>query len=558
MFPKMKPGKKARLIVFALLACLVAAALIFWDAHKKELIQTELTRRVARETGGLYQINYDRFELDEVAGSLQVTGLTLSYDSSIYLQQLAAGEPPSLLFRVYIPSLLVLRVETPRAIISKEIAGDSLRITDPEIEIFYTGMGKDSLRHIPPEAVYRQLLGQLQLIRVKELEIQNARLLIKRISSTDTILAFSGLSAAFHDLLIEANTGRDTSRILFSKSMELVVQKLEWREKRGLYRFGAEKLLLNSANRSLQLDSFYMQPLLSETAFMAKVGVQLDRIELRFAGVQLAGLNFPALLQERLEADHLIMQNVGVNVYKDHAQPRDNINRVGNFPQQALLKLPIAVTIAQATIKNAVVVYKQHTPKTGQTGAVGFHAIHARISNITNEPEQINSNPFLIADTRSLFMNRVELKARFRFNLAASNGEFNITAKLGAFPAPLLNDIIVPLAAAKIEKGRIRGATLSITGSDYKGRARITLPYRDIKIAVLKKSGDSLQKKNLLSLGANFILISNNPRKTGPPREGRGEFERDTNRAFFNLVWKSLYVAIADAMGLSAKTSAEK
>jgi len=159
-----------------------------------------------------------------------------------------------------------------------------------------------------------------------------------------------------------------------------------------------------------------------------------------------------------------------------------------------------------------------------------------------------------------MFMNIVPLRASFFFNLASENGGFSVDGKLGEFNAEKLNAITQPLASAKVEKGIIHGADIKINGSDYAGNAVVTMLYENLKVAVLEKNEDDgkLDKKKLVSAAANIIIKNDNPGNDGNPRTGNGEFQRDTNRGFFNLVWKSLFVALSDNIGAPAKTTPKK
>ena len=157
-------------------------------------------------------------------------------------------------------------------------------------------------------------------------------------------------------------------------------------------------------------------------------------------------------------------------------------------------------------------------------------------------------------------MNLVPFRASFLFNLFSENGGFSIEGNLGGFNAEKLNRITQPLTSAKVEKGIIHGVDFKINGSDYVGHAKVTLLYKDLKVAVLEKDEDNgkLDKKKLVSMAANLIIKNNNPESDGKIRTSTGQFQRDTNRGFFNLVWKSLFVALSENIGAPAKKTAIK
>lgn len=552
--------RRTGLIILLVFLSLLAGGLFYWNAQKKSIIKGELDKAIDKGTKGLYQLHYSKFNLDEVGGSLRVDSVSLQYDSVIYTQQVDAGNAPSLLVNVFIPQLSVTGVQTPKALIDKEVVGDKLQMLAPIIEIIYTGKGKDSANTIPPNEIYRQILGNLQLIRVREIEISNATLITRKINQKDTALSIKSMTLRLNDLFISDSTSNDSTRLLFAKHLWLSASQVSWSDRKKLYDFKIDSMVVNSADRTLSILKWRMIPLLSEDAYMRKVGTQKDRFNIVFNRMSLHNINYYQLMKENVEADTLIIENANVKVYKDHNQPRDGVNRVGTYPHQLLLKLKMPIYIKKAFVYNSYIEYKQNTVKSGMKGIVPFFKTSMAIDNITNRPELIRANKICRVDAKTSFLKTALLNATFYFNLASDNGGFSIDGKLSKFDAKKLNPVTEPLAVAKVEKGTVNGADIHIEGSDYKGNATITLLYDDLKIAVLKKVEDEkeLQKKGLVSFAANMLIKNANPGRNEKVRTGTGSFERDTNRAFFNLVWKSLFVAMADCMGIQVKGEPKK
>ena len=552
--------KRTSLIILLIIAGLLAGGLWYWNSYKKSIIKNEINKSLDKGTKGLYTIAYSKFNLDEVGGSLVVDSIKLQYDSVVYNRMLDENNAPSLLFRVFVPQLSITGVQTPKALIDKEVIGEKLQLLAPIIEIIYTGKGKDSVRNLPPEEVYRQLLGQLNLIRIKEIEISNATLITRKLNSSDTSLYVQSLTVKLTDALISDSTVADSSRILFARNVVLSAGKAEWLNKKKLYHYEVDNVVLNSSTRTLSISRMRMDPLLSENDFMKRVGVQIDRFDLAFDSINFFNVNVPYFFKERIEADSMVVHKSSIKVYKDHNQPRDKVNRVGTFPHQILQKVPVAINIRKAFLTNAFIEYKQNTPKSGRKGVVQFYKASAVIDNITNQPEAIKANKICRADARCMFMNVAPLRATFFFNLASDNGAFTVDGHLGEFNAEKLTAITEPLVAAKVVKGVIHSADMKITGSDYVGHGTVTMLYEDLKISVLEKNEDDgkLDKKKLVSMAANIIIKNNNPDNDGKPRTGTGDFQRDTNRGFFNLVWKSLFVALSDNIGAPAKSTPKK
>ena len=153
--------KKKRLtvigIVLLAIALVIAGGIWYWNTHKKSIIRAELDKAIKDKSDGLYKIHYDSLELDEMNGSLSVSSFTLVYDSLKYEQLKNEPKEPYLLFNISIPQIRMAGIQTPRALIDKEISGRHVTIMNPVIEILYTG--KDSSRSLPDKEIYEQILG---------------------------------------------------------------------------------------------------------------------------------------------------------------------------------------------------------------------------------------------------------------------------------------------------------------------------------------------------------------------------------------------------------------
>ncbi|MBC7848764.1 MAG: hypothetical protein H7Y31_03470 [Chitinophagaceae bacterium] len=546
------------LIVLLVLGGLVAGGWFYWDANKKSIIKNELDKSIQKKTHGLYTLEYEKFELDEVAGSLVVTNVRLAYDSVILDSFERASNAPSILVNAFIPRLAVSGVQTPQALIDKEIVGERLELFDPVIQLIYTNKGKDSVRHVPTKEVYRSLLGGLNMIRISKIDIQRAQLSTRNINNDDTALNVKNITIGLTDLRIDSTSNADSNRLLFAQAINLTAENIEWTNKKKLYRYEIRNVALNSVDRNITIGKFIMDPLLGEDAFMRRVKTQIDRFDVSFDSIRLRNVDFTHLMDESIEADTLLLHKANVKVYKDHGQPRDKVNRIGTFPHQSLQKLPVTIDIRKAFISNTFVEYKQNTPKSGKKGVVQFYNVNAAINNLTNKKESIKANNICRVDTRAMFMNTAALKATFYLNLASKTGAYTIDGSLGAFNAEKVNTISEPLAAAKIEKGTIKSLKMKLTGNDYSGKATVTVLYDDLKVAVLEKDEEEkgkLGKKKFASFAANVIIKNANPGRDGKVRTETGTFKRDTNRSFFNLVWKSLFVAIGQSLGAPVRNT---
>jgi len=78
------------------------------------------------------------------------------------------------------------------------------------------------------------------------------------------------------------------------------------------------------------------------------------------------------------------------------------------------------------------------------------------------------------------------------------------------------------------------------------------LLYEDLKITLLKKDSieDRFKKKKLASFIANMVVKNSNPQGKKQVRVAEVHYIRDTNRSFFNLMWKSVYTGVKQTAGM--------
>ena len=77
-------GKTIIAGILLVLAIMITLAIVYWNAIKKQLIRDQVKLKVREKTERLYNIHYDNMELNEVAGNLSISNLTLQYDSGYY------------------------------------------------------------------------------------------------------------------------------------------------------------------------------------------------------------------------------------------------------------------------------------------------------------------------------------------------------------------------------------------------------------------------------------------------------------------------------------------
>lgn len=545
-----------RIIVFSILIFFIAAiagGVWYWNTHKKAIIRNKLENAVNEKSKGLYKIKYDNLEMDEIAGSLSVSNMNLSYDSTRYMDLEKLGIAPPLLMNIHIPEINVSGVKTPRALIDNEIVGRKLEIKNPVIDIIYTNAGKDSSRAAPPKEVYEQILGNLDLIQADTVLISGAQITTSSRRTKKTSIRIQDVSIMLVDVKVDSTSSTDTTRMLFAKEISIACGKLAWSSANKLYDYSADSISINSVSRNLSIKSFRLVPTLDEDAFVKAVPIQDDRFDFSFSNIQMQNINLPQLFEENFVADSMLIGAASFKIYRDLAITRDTKNRVGAYPHQSIQKIAVPVRVGKIILSNGFVEYKERNQITRQSGRVQFYSIYATISNFTNDKNVIAVNNTMTVDISSRFLNKTPLKVTWLFYLLHPTGRFDVKGSLGSMNATWLNPLTEPMGPASIKKGKISSVEFNLQGHDYGMDGSVKMLYEDLKVTMLEKHKVSkdLDKKVLSSFLANILIKNSNPKKNEDTRIIQVHFDRDTNRSIFHLSWKTLFKGIKETVGIN-------
>lgn len=546
---------KGKIIFFGILSVLLAAiagGVLYWSIYKKQIIRNKLEKAIRDKSKGLYNIKYDELKLDEIAGDLSVNNLTLRYDSVKYLALATTDQAPSTLLNITVPSINVWGVKTPRALLNKEVVGKKLQINNPVIEIIYTDAGKDSSKNIPAKEVYEQILGDLDLIKVDTLIITGASIITRNINSGKVKTALQDTYVQLLDVAVDSAADADKSRLLFSKSIAINCASLKWLSDDGMYNFNIDSLSLQSVNKTISFQQFTMKPVLSEDAFTKTLRFATDRFHLSVTKMKIINTDFQKLFNEEIFADSIMSSSSFFHIYRDITIPRDKLNRVGTYPQQALAKMKMPVHIKNVVLNNSNIEYKEKNPKTKQAGKVQFNNSYVVVTNVTNIPALVKENNLMTADVNCSFLSKVPVHVTWQFFLSNPKGRFNVKGTMKSVDASAFNIITKPMGAATIDRGKINGLNFDLAGHDYGMDGTVKLLYDDLKVSILEKDEETkkFEKKKIASFAANVIIKNSNPSKKDEPRVIQVHFDRDTNRSMFHMAWKTLFKGIKETAGI--------
>jgi hypothetical protein len=547
-----------KLIFLLFLVLLVAAGLFYYKKWRKDFLHKKVPQLVFLESDSLYRITYDDVDIDEVDGEIIIKNLQLIPDST-YKKPTDSTLPRNLL-QVTVPEVFITGVQTDAAVLNKEVLASRIKLTNPVVTMFNNRRSaKENVDDAAStsDKIYKVLLRGLEKINVDTIIITDADYHICQWPNGDTIFSGSKINAQLHHITISDSSSTDTSRLLFAKKASLEIDKILIRQKKGLYNYQFNGITVESEERSFAVKNLHITPLRGEAAHMRAAKWQTDRLDFDMYNLLLKQVNVQEILNGNLIADELTINKARFKIFRDKSYPLQKESKVGHYPQQQFLKMPVDVALKKVTIQHGYIEYKEKNPQSGSSGVVVFDAINASLYNVTNRRD---NNGICTIHFNSRLLSKIPLTAALQLNLKSKNGRFTINGSMKATDATIFNPLSKPMALVEINSGTINSLDFNFICDDYKAKGIIRLLYDDLKIKILKKEdpdsireGKDYKSRKMISLLANITIPNANPEKNKAVRIVTVNHQRDTYRSMFNLIWKAIFEGAQKTVGIDGK-----
>ena len=549
-------------LLIIILVILVIVAGIFYYLHQTKLkdfepqIKEKLNKLVMDASNGLYHLEIDTLETDIVSSKITLINAHLRPDTLVYAQLEQAKMAPNDIFDITIAQISIDDVVPADFFANKSINIRRLFINKPVITVWHKKQSYNLPDKDSSKTVYERIQKDISKIQLDTLILQNVDFIYKNKSLKNKETRLSNVKLFFSDILVDSSSQFDQQRFLFAKKCLINLKDYAINTSDSLYRFKVGDIDIQTNTKTMELKKLQFLPRVPVEAYYRKIKHQQDRFELTLDQVNFSRVNWWAILsEESFLVEKASMRNGKIKVYNDKSQPIDTRSKVGKYPHQLLMKLPFLLKLDTLSVNNLDLSYTELNPKSGETGTLYFDNIQGTLSNITNDPDQIRRNHYIKVSAKAMFMKKAPLTAGFLFDLAKyKTGNFSVTASLGALQADALNGITIPLGMLKVNSVNIKSLDASISGDNYQGTGTVKMIYDDLNITALKAADDTLKKRGLISFIVNtFVIKKENPFKNKEVRVEKASFQRNTQRSFFNLVWKTIFTGAGKTVGYKVK-----
>ncbi len=534
---------KKRWIVLIVLGCIAIGAYLYLRIRKTDdfepQVKAKLAEMVSAASNGLYQLDMEHIEIDVTAGAVIAKNITLLPDSARMLELEKIKELPNDIFTVHLGKLDLEGLSPLELINGKNISLEHLVLDSPEIKITRTNRRfekKDT------NDIYQKLAPKNQTYSIGELLLRNIRLTLVNADKNKSTSSFKNLSASLKDIQIDSTTRSDRTRFLFAKETVIFIKGFNTITNKNIYRFNIDSVAFLPQKGTLNLVNLRLEPIGSKDEFNKKHQFMTDRYDISVQKTAIINADWFSLMSgDGIYGDEMILDGGFLKVYDDRSQPLPT-DKTGNFPHQMLMKAGIPINIKKVKLNDLYVGYEEFNVKSNRTGKVEFHHVNGEITNATNDSVAIKENGNTIVTATAVFMNAGKLDATFNFDLRkARQGAFTVDATLGAMNGLPLNTITENLALLKIKKLEVDKLTAHINGNNIGATGKVSFAYHDLSFEVLKNNDEGeLKKRGLLTFIADKFIVKNE----SPGKEEAVAFQRDKQKSFFNLVWKTILAGL--------------
>jgi hypothetical protein len=541
--------KKALITIGIILLLLLATAWYLGQRWNKQ-VRVQLSSYVQDMSDSLYTLQYNDLDLNLLTGSLSIYNVSLSRDSAIYAKLQQQHKAPKLLYSLSADRVDLSYFKVLRYFRHKELSAGALELHSPSIVLELNHQNIDTTK---PRNAYQNISKKIRSLFIGSLLLDDINLkytIIKKDSSL-SMMQVSQLRVKVKDLLIDSVAMEDPTRFLYARNYEFDLKEYKSRTADSLYWMHLRDVHYSAAEQKLGIGQFHVEPRYSKSAFDVKAKTQRDRFDVQLNDLEILSLQPRKLLEDQvIWANKLTIANAKLDIYRNRNLPPPPGNKLGQFPNQLLLKLDIPIYIDTLIGNKTEVAYTEINPKSQEAGKISFHHVHATFRNITNIDSMIAKDGHIRADMDAVLMRTGKLRAHFDFSLKDGSGGFGVSGQVKGMDGRELNPVLKPLGMVEVKSCNINDVTFSMTGNEKGASGEVKFLYSDLKVNILKKDDDTkeFKKKGLISLFANALFIKDSNPAKEETHVAHPHFTRDPQKSFFNLVWKTLFTGIKETV----------
>lgn len=494
----------------------------------RRYVVSKLDGLAAEKSASLAHFSYAGVSCSLLPGRIRLT--------DVKVEILPAGFGKKL--NVEVPKLTLDGLSYLSAIFSKKLKISDLKIENPTITL--TASEVEQTDKAPANKKPR-----FQCLEIGHLEIVQGTLSEFR-AETDTLAWRSidtfDLKMSLLSCLLAPTEGQ---RRLTFEDADMTLQNLRAMGDDGYYDFSLERFHFSKKDSLLKLGNLAMQPKYSKQRWAARLGEKKSRLDFSVPEIQLRGWDFYALTEGHLTGRLLVLDSASLEVFSDLNMP-DKADEVKIFPQEALLKSALKVSIDSVLVRGASLHYEQLPQGRTEAGDIWFRQLEAVVTNVTNDSSRIAASAVMAAQVRANFQGKYPTVNEFWFDLKSADQAFSFKGKVAKMPFVQFNPFVQPIIGLTFDAGEVDELHWSANANRHAANGELVMSYDGLEFTILNKKR---KPARVLSALADLVLIRNDNQKGSDNfKTGKIDFERDVSRSFFSFWWSAIQSGLRSSM----------
>jgi len=511
------------------------------------VLRARLQTFIIQGSDSLYRFTLGDLNAHILGGRVEVENLQIDVDSTRYRFLESKNQLPTITMQLDLKKGSIKGIDLFALIFNKKIHINQVRSKEADLKLS---------RHHPKQSrtewnvpIWKSIQHDIHKISVEEIRLDGLKLLYRHADTSESAkLQFDRCEAIFRDVDIDSVSAADPERVGFAKDINIEFEDMKFRSSDSSYKMKATGIRYSTGRKLLEVDSFKLQPTLEKEDFYKLSQHQKELYYVQLGKLRLVNAKLDQFINnDLLKADSILFENPVVQVYDDlTARYPDFESKIGKFPHQKLLSVPISINIDHGYISNGTVDYTQKGT-TGEEGTISLSGIKMAISNITNVAAQIKKYPLCEASATGRALETSPFELSLKFFLDAPEGNFESSGHIKNITSTQINPVSQPLARIFMNSLHINDISFRVTGENNHALSDVKMNYNNFYLTIKDvdtATGIHSSKVFATKILNKLALRHNNP-ENGIEKTANGiNTLRISSQSFFGFIWKAVFSGI--------------
>ena len=202
------------------------------------------------------------------------------------------------------------------------------------------------------------------------------------------------------------------------------------------------------------------------------------------------------------------------------------------FPQEALLKAALGITIDSILVKNGQLEFENIALGKTRSGSASLDPLSAVFTNVTNDSARIRKQPILEVAVVGVFQGEHRIVNNFWMDLSSPVYAFSFKGRASEMSFAQFNGFMTPYSNVVFESGHITSIDFEVNADKSTARGKLNLVYDGLEFYWMNKKN---KKSRFLSEVVDLLFVKGeNDPLDKDYQKGKIYMRRDTTRPFFH------------------------